>query len=221
MVEKMQNKIKRVLLIEDDIVDQMAFKRSVKNENLLYDYIIAGSALEGKEILNSEKFDIVIMDYNLGDGIAFDIFDSVIDAPIILATGAGDEEIAVKAMKLGAYDYVIKDPDRNYLKILPITIDNAIKHKQNEDDRRMMEIEREKLIAELQESLRKVKTLSGLVPICASCKKIRDDQGYWNEVETYVSKHSRAEFSHSICPNCMEKLYPREYKRLKEKGKIA
>jgi PAS domain S-box-containing protein len=64
---------------------------------------------------------------------------------------------------------------------------------------------------DLQASLDKVKTLSGLVPICANCKKIRDDRGYWNQVETYIEKHSDAQFSHGICPECAQKLYPELY----------
>jgi hypothetical protein len=68
--------------------------------------------------------------------------------------------------------------------------------------------QRQELIGELQLSLAKVKTLSGFLPICASCKKIRDDQGYWNQIETYISSHSDAEFSHSLCPECFRKLYP-------------
>jgi hypothetical protein len=70
------------------------------------------------------------------------------------------------------------------------------------------EAERDRLIAELQEALANVKTLRGLIPICASCKKIRDDQGYWTQLETYLAKHSDAEFSHSLCLDCMRKLYP-------------
>ena len=68
--------------------------------------------------------------------------------------------------------------------------------------------ERERLVAELQEALSKVKQLSGLLPICASCKKIRDDRGYWNQIEEYIRKHSEADFSHGFCPACLEKLYP-------------
>jgi hypothetical protein len=56
--------------------------------------------------------------------------------------------------------------------------------------------------------MEEIKTLRGFVPICANCKKIRDDKGYWEQVETYVSKHTEAQFSHSICPECMRKLYP-------------
>lgn len=70
------------------------------------------------------------------------------------------------------------------------------------------EREREQLILQLQDALAKVKQLSGFLPICASCKKIRDDKGYWNQIESYIRDHSEAEFSHGICPDCMRKLYP-------------
>jgi PAS domain S-box-containing protein len=129
----------RVLLIEDDRIDQTAFKRLVKEKDLPYDYTIAGSVSEAKEILNSETFDIVITDYMLGDGTAFDIFQSIIDTPIIFITGAGDEETAVRAMKSGAYDYLIKDLERNYLKILSLTVENAIKRKAAEERLRLLE----------------------------------------------------------------------------------
>ena len=76
------------------------------------------------------------------------------------------------------------------------------------DERKRVEEEREKLINELQEALNKVKTLSGLLPICSSCKKVRDDSGYWNQIEVYIRDHSEADFSHSICPDCAKELYP-------------
>jgi len=86
-------------------------------------------------------------------------------------------------------------------------------------ERKQAEEEREKLIRELQTTLSKVKTLSGLVPICASCKKIRDDKGYWNQIESYISEHSEAEFSHGICPECAKKLYPEFYRDENEEEK--
>jgi hypothetical protein len=71
-----------------------------------------------------------------------------------------------------------------------------------------LEEEREKLIKELQNALTEIKTLSGLLPICSYCKKIRDDKGYWNQIESYIHKHSDTEFSHGICPECAKKYYP-------------
>ncbi len=75
-------------------------------------------------------------------------------------------------------------------------------------ERQRGEAEREQLIQELREALSRVKTLSGLVPICARCKKIRDDRGFWNALEDFLQRHSEAEFSHGLCPECIEVLYP-------------
>lgn len=87
-------------------------------------------------------------------------------------------------------------------------IDGAVVTFRDITERKRAEEEREKLIGELQEALTSVKQLSGMLPICASCKKIRDDQGYWTQIEAYIRDHSEAEFSHGICPDCMKKLYP-------------
>jgi hypothetical protein len=76
------------------------------------------------------------------------------------------------------------------------------------EERRRAQADKDNLIIKLQDALTKVKTLSGLFPICSSCKKIRDDKGYWNQIESYIRDHSNAEFSHSICPDCAKKLYP-------------
>lgn len=75
-------------------------------------------------------------------------------------------------------------------------------------ERKSVEQERETLISELQQAISEVKTLSGLLPICASCKKIRDDKGYWNQIESYIMTHSDAQLSHGLCPECAQKLYP-------------
>lgn len=74
--------------------------------------------------------------------------------------------------------------------------------------RKKLELEKEQLIEDLRTALHEVKNLSGLLPICANCKKIRDDKGYWRRVESYIQEHSEAQFSHSICPDCIKELYP-------------
>ncbi len=104
------------------------------------------------------------------------------------------------------------------------TQDNAIVylgHARDISERKKAEAEKEKLIQELGRAIKEIKTLSGMLPICSSCKKIRDDQGYWNRIETYIEKNSDALFSHSICPECSEKLYGEEswFKKRKEKKK--
>jgi hypothetical protein len=74
-------------------------------------------------------------------------------------------------------------------------------------ERKRAEAERERLIQDLQRAISEVRTLRGIFPICASCKKIRDDKGYWTQIEAYIREHSEAEFSHGICPDCTQKLY--------------
>ena len=130
----MQDNSIRLLLVEDDKVDQMAFERFVKRENLPYDYAIAGSVAAAEEVLKSTGFDIIISDYMLGDGTSFELFDLYKNVPVIITTGSGDEGVAVEAMKLGACDYLIKDPEGTYLQALPITVELALKRKQNETE---------------------------------------------------------------------------------------
>lgn len=81
---------------------------------------------------------------------------------------------------------------------------------------KQMEEEKERLNCELREALNQIKTLSGLIPICAACKKIRDDKGYWNLLENYLEKHSDAVFSHGLCPECFQEYFPEAAKAKKE-----
>ena len=129
----MQSPKIRVLLVEDDKVDYMAFLRLLKNNPLAYDHVRASSVAEGKKALLNQTFDVVLLDYELGDGTAFDLFDDVPkNVPIVIITGSGDEEVAVRAMKSGAVDYVIKDPSGNWVETVPLAILKAVKAKEAE-----------------------------------------------------------------------------------------
>lgn len=155
----MKNKKYKILLIEDDELDQLAFKRLVDKEKLPYDYKIAASVAQAQQILSENQFDIVIVDYLLGDGTAFDIFKFITDTPAIFATGAGTEELAIKAMKSHAYDYLIKDHERNYLKVLPTVIKNAVSHKETERQLKKYHENLEILVKERTEQLATEKEL--------------------------------------------------------------
>src|SRR3990172_7561222 len=124
----------RVLLIEDDASDQLIFKRLVSDRRLPYEYVVADSLSEAKKLLQAEAFDIVIADYMLGDGTALDILKLELDTPVIIITGGGSEQVAVVAMKAGAYDYLIKDFEQHYLEILPMTVEKALRHKKTEEE---------------------------------------------------------------------------------------
>lgn len=123
----------RLLVVEDNEIDRLAFQRFVKNERLGYEYTDASSIAEGRAHLRTESFDAVLLDYSLGDGTAFDLINDIPDEiPTVIITGSGNEEIAVQAMKFGASDYLIKDPENNWLKTVPITVRNVIKAKGDE-----------------------------------------------------------------------------------------
>jgi PAS domain S-box-containing protein len=112
-----------------------------------------------------------------------------IDQELVNARGESVPIVkSVVAMKFDGHEYLVE----NFIDIT---------------ERKRLETERESLIQALQEALARVKVLSGMLPICASCKKIRDDKGYWNQLEIYISEHSDALFSHGICPDCLEKTY--------------
>ena len=124
----------RLLLVEDNQIDQMAFERFVEHEQLDYLYQVAGSVAEAREVLQRTAFDVIVLDYWLGDGTAFDLLEQIKNTPTIVVTGADDAEVAVQAIQIGAYDYITKDAEGNYLTTLPVTVIKALsrKHAENE-----------------------------------------------------------------------------------------
>uniref|UniRef100_UPI00102BC97B ATP-binding response regulator n=1 Tax=Candidatus Magnetaquicoccus inordinatus TaxID=2496818 RepID=UPI00102BC97B len=125
----MENQLCRLLVVEDDPVDQMALKRLLKKEQLAYKTTMADSLLQAKEYLAQDIFDVVVTDYRLGDGVALDLFAHLQGIPVIVVTGGGDEGVAIQAMKAGAFDYLLKDRERNYLNLLPVVVQQALNHK--------------------------------------------------------------------------------------------
>ncbi len=121
--------IVKLLHLEDDIVDQKTIQRFILSEKLPYQYIAVNSISDAKLKLEQEQFDVVISDYKLVDGTPLDIAEILFKTPTIIVTGTGTEEIAVNAMKMGAHDYLIKDPGNNFLKIIPHRVESAIKQK--------------------------------------------------------------------------------------------
>ena len=136
----MRNKKHKVLLIEDDVVDRMAFQRFAKDGNFPYDYTVAGSVSEACKILETEKFDAIITDFSIGDGSAFDVLAFVKHTPSIVVTGTGNEELAVKVMKAGAFDYVVKDVESNHLKVLPFAVEKTIERSNAAKELKMLSL---------------------------------------------------------------------------------
>lgn len=122
----------KVLFIEDNYVDALIVKRSVGNLMPNCECVIEDTLSKAKQQLLTDTFDIVVTDYQLPDGNCFDLLEDIHDIPFIVITGAGNEHIAVKALRSGASDYLIKDANHAYLEILPISVSNAIRHHRNE-----------------------------------------------------------------------------------------
>lgn len=146
--------------------------------------------------INRKLHDIYLIDFNIGRRNGLELITEVLAegcrAPIIMLTGQSEREIDITALEIGADDFLEKDQLSSKL------LERSIRYS----------IERKKLMVNLQDAFDKISTLNGLLPICSSCKKIRDDKGYWNKLEAYISARSNAEFSHGICPECTDKLYP-------------
>ncbi len=177
-------------------------------------YSVCAKASSGEhaiELAIENKPDLILMDIHLEgqmDGIqAARIIKDSGEFPVVYLTAFADQGILDRAKVTEPFGYLIKPFQ---LRELHSTIEMALY--KADMDRKLKETNRE-----LKEALAKVKQLSGLLPICANCKKIRDSQDYWHQVETYIAAHSEADFSHSICPDCMKTLYPEIYEaRLKK-----
>jgi CheY-like chemotaxis protein len=199
MSEKLQ-----ILAVEDNPGDVDFVHEMLPETGSLSFQIEAVSRLaEALNRLERKGIDLVLLDLSLPDSHGLTTFQKLRqaapDVPVIVLTGTNDQELAVAAMRDGAQDYLVKEQVGGSL--LVRTIRYALERQKAEEARLV-------LIKSLQDALANVKLLSGLLPICSNCKKIRDDKGYWSQVESYIQKHSEAEFSHSMCPDCFKKWYP-------------
>jgi PAS domain S-box-containing protein len=127
------------------------------------------------------------------------------------------KDVVTQRQPIRGEEIAMRDGRTYTVDFIPIFVDGngcgRLWHHTDITYRKQAEEEKAKLVADLTEALAQVKKLSGFLPICGSCKKIRDDKGYWQQIEAYIRDHSEAEFSHSICPECIEKLYPEFYRK--------
>ncbi len=198
----------RVLLIEDDPNDALLLDRELRRAGISFRALRVETSEEFVRELDAELPDVILSDHGLPH---FDGFSALSiakekcpDVPFLFVTGSLGEEMIIETLKRGATDYVLK----HRLSKLAPAVARAMREAQERRKRKEAEAERERLISELTEALAKVKTLTGLLPICSSCKNIRDDKGYWNRLEVYLQQHSEATLTHGICPDCAHRLYP-------------
>jgi CheY-like chemotaxis protein len=197
----------KVLIIEDnDDHSELICRILSKAENIYFDTECAGLMSAGIDLIEKKKFDVILSDLGLPDSKGIETFEALHsrypDIPVIVLTGLDDENTALSAVQGGAQDYLVKG------QIDTRQLTRSIRYA----------IERQKLITELEKSRKEIKTLQGLLPICAWCRNIRDDKGYWKSLETYIRENTDAAFTHGICPKCMKKVEGELYKELgKEK----
>jgi len=185
----------RILIVEDDGLIASDLKKNLES----FGYEICDTVSSGEaaiERVAAKKPDLALMDIMLSgalDGIrTAEIIKNRFTTPIIYLTACSEEKIFQEAKITEPYGYVLKSCNNRELHI---AIEVAL-YKRKADD------EKNKLISELQQALATIKQLHGILPICSSCKKIRDDKGSWKQLEVYISEHSEADFSHGYCPEC-------------------
>jgi len=184
----------RILLVDDDPI----FRRTTRKQLQDMGYPPVMDAETGQQAVELARrclFDLILMDILLGEGddgiAAAGLIAADPGTPVIFLTASTDAGLIERAHGVEPVGYLTKPVNK-------LSLHGTIK----------IGLGKHRLILELRQALAKVRQLSGLLPICANCKKIRDDQGYWQKVESYISSCSEAKFSHGICPECARILYP-------------
>jgi DNA-binding NtrC family response regulator len=193
-----------VLLIEDN-PDYADLIREILRRagDVKIDCHSAETLSSALQYLAEGQCDIVLSDLFLPDSEGLGTFMKLHtqhpDIPVIVLTALDDITLTLKAMQEGAQDYLVKGQFDGDVLVRSMRYS----------------IERQKLISKLEKSLKEIKTLRGLLPMCAWCKNIRDDNGYWKRVETYLKEHTEAAFTHGICPECLKKMSPEIFDKLR------
>ncbi|SRR6056297_560035 len=192
-----------LILIVDDVPENVEILHSVLKEQD-YRFAIALNVSDTFKALEKEVPDLILLDVMLPDGDGFSAAKDILSVyssyyiPIIFITARAHLEDKVKGFQAGGVDYITK----------PFEDAEVSARVKTHLELKQARQKQEELIKQLQHALDEVKQLRGIIPICARCKKVRNDEGFWMQVEHYISDHSEAEFSHGLCPNCMNEMYP-------------
>lgn len=177
-----------VLLVDDNPQNLQVLGQTLQNDG--YEIAMAMSGQEALNFLKDERPQIILLDVMMPEMNGYEVckelksIEKLKDIPIIFLTAKIDVDDIVAGFEAGGVDYIAKPFNGREL------------------------IARVKTHIELKKAREEIYNLKSIIPICANCHKVRDDSGYWDMVERYISKHSNAQFSHSICPECVKILYP-------------
>ena len=190
----------KILIAEDDLVSRRMLEAILVKWN--YEVVAASDGLQAWNALQGENPPpLAILDWMMPgmNGVEFcrklRQVQTHTPAYVILLTSKSQQEDVIEGLEAGANDYIRKPFDRGELRARIQVGERVVELQLALADR----------VRVLEEALDKIETLHGLLPICSYCKKIRNDQNYWQQLETYIAQHSGAEFSHGICPECIEK----------------
>ncbi len=219
----MEQNQKSILIVEDEKLSRLALADILNSE---YKVFLAKNGKQAIDMaLEKEELDLILLDVMMEEMDGFEVCNilkqkpQTKNIPVLFISALSNTKNKVKGFMAGGVDYITKpfQADEVLARIkthLSLTaLQKELENKnlilQDEiEERKQIELEHEKLIEELQSALTEVKTLRGFLPICANCKNIRNDEGYWEQIEVYIKDRSDVDFSHSICPDCVAKLYP-------------
>lgn len=192
----------RILIVEDEAITALDLKQELIT--LGYEVVgIADNAVDAVKAANTLKPDLVLMDIRLSgdeDGvIAASAIRGSDDLPVVFLTAHADEATLQRALNTSPFGYILKPFQ---VRDLRVSIEVALYKHQKERQVRQ-------LVQQLTDALKSVRVLSGLVTMCAHCKKIRDPNNRWQHMEAYLEGHSEAKFSHGLCPDCQHSMYPK------------
>lgn len=201
-----------LLIVEDNLKNLKVLLGLLKDRG--FNLVIAKSGEEALERAGQLLPDVILLDIRMPGMDGFETCrrlkasEMTCEIPIIFMTALTDVESKLKGFEVGGVDYVTKPVEYQEV-IARLNAHLTIRRLQKSLVEKNAELQTKN--EQLQQVLDQVKSLSGLLPICANCKKIRNDQGYWQDVAVYIRDHSEADFTHGICPDCIQKLYPDLY----------
>ena len=208
---------KNKILVVDDIKKNIQLLGSVLDKEG-YAVSYATNGAKALEMTAVEDFDLILLDVMMPEMDGFEVCRQLKqnrrtrDIPVLFLTAKSERDDIVRGLCEGAVDYLTK-PFNTAELVARVKTHVALRQAQEVILERNAELEEknrqlQQLLEENRKAMSEIKILRGIIPICSNCKKIRDDEGYWTQIESYISNHSEAEFTHGVCSECAEKLYP-------------
>lgn len=213
----------RILIVDDERIHRKLLSELLEDN---YEVTVAKNGAQAlARIGNHPDIDLILLDIIMPEMDGYDTCARLKEnehawgIPVIFLSSKSEMKDKVKAFTIGGVDYITKPFQKEEVRArvqthLALTLAQKSLEKKNADlrleveHRKRAEAEQQRLIKELKDALSEVKRLSGLLPICMFCKKIRDDNDYWHQLERYITLRSDAQFSHSLCPECLKEHYP-------------